>query len=417
MSESKTFVFAVHWTQTKQLITPQLRLPRLDDPAAMATSFATAVAELVGLENPDIVKATLGVRNGPQLLPPLKRMEEDSDAFSQDSDAFSQDFQKNLSKWRAKRSEAWALAADYYAERGIVNVYVGLYDYWFAVYWVGSNVLIAPHVYVRTRTWDCQAMSDDLTNQVASLAKLDCNAIKLSLGSPAGLNMRLPLHRFGRARYADPVTEAKEHTLQLQTAWKQALKGPPCATRVFVTARSPTELAIHDLYCCFLRHREVDLMYNTAFDVNTQNNPKVALTALKLGRFPTVLSVLPRHLWCSKHFVLAVLSMGFNATLVSALMDPKLRNDDSDIVAALASSRSRRSASPKMQASERVVDAAVANDACAPTHACDAFKQDADVQAAAAANAKLQHITHADASSVSSLGSAFADTVEAADEE
>ena len=391
--ESQTLCFAVYTGNTAQrLITPKLCIAKSKDAAVLAHDLDKAVATIIGLNRPDLLDITLDRPHGPPLTPPIKNLAQTSITHMQASGRYNAYCRTVclLKQALSHRQAAWASVIDHTKE--VIDVYVTLRYFWFTISWSGSNKLIAPDVYVdKFSIYLEEKQSQSLKRQIASLADVDRDEMKITLGCPAGLELTMPLHRLSKE--GNDVRSKTLH-LALKKAWKSleehsqlVFDGEPIKPiQLFLSAHTPAAIAVHSLHMCALRCDPVHKAYMN-LDTELREHPKVALTAIQLDERGLCLPVVvPRHFLSDKKFVLdalAVCRVVGKCGLVFSCADEKLKNDADVVLAAVTcDGRLLEHMSHTMRASKLIVLAAISNDPRAFKYASAALQSDPDVVAA-----------------------------------
>lgn len=408
VSESDTFTFALYTcNEAKTLIAPKIVIHQNSDEAVLAADLTKAVATILGLKNKHSAMLRISlIDRWYCLTPPVKQLAQEYDIlvtapsnYRKEADAYHL-----LDAAVFKRRAAWSHVFEQSSDV-IIDVYVTLSHYWFTIKWAGSNELVAPHVFVaktKVRMQDAitekevcaQDMSRNLVKQVASLANItDCKTIKLTLGSPAGPELTMPLHRLNSDHNKEiPTFSQKER--ELETHWgllhahprSQFSETPVKPLELFVSTHSSVALAINVLYECNYRAMSVHDAYSQ-MDTKLRENPQVALTAIQLDEhFHCLSKWVPRRFLSNKQFVLRALAvcrkMGFCGS-VFKWADAKLK-DDIDVVTTAVTFQGGllQHMSGTMRASKSVVLAAVSNDWEAVKYASSQLQSDPDILAA-----------------------------------
>ena len=392
------FVLHAGSDEVKTPICPEIVIARSNDASIQAANLAAAAAAALGIGHEHSAKlcVSLGCSSGPLLTPTVKKLAREYDDlvtahndYRAEQDAFWM-----LRSAIAERHEAWSSVlnqssglnwpSELNRKANVVDVFVTLSYYWFTVTWTGSNKVVAPHVFVAKDTHN--EMSKDLQQQVASLAEIaDCATIKITLESPTGPELTMPLYRFLNR------TCIGRESIKLEQAWNSLrqhphnllLQTPAKPIQLFLSAHSPAALAVDGL--C-VGANSVNEAY-MKLDTKLRGHPQVALAAVCLDWSCLCLpNLVPRHLLSNKKFVLdalAVCRVVGKCGLVFSCADEKLK-DDADVVLAAVTCDGMllEHMSQTMRASKSVVLAAISNDPSALKYASAALQSDPDVVAA-----------------------------------
>ena len=389
--ESDTFSFVLYaGTVDKTLLAPKLVIHQNADEAILAADLTKAVAATLGLKNEHgaVLRITLHNRRF-CLTPPVKMLAKQYDKIpkTRHCNYTEQEAYRLLIHAINERRAAWSSVFDQSSK--VIDVYVTFRHFWFTVKWTGSNKLVAPNLFVAKEVCG-QNMSRDLVHHVASLANITNRTIKLTLDSPAGPALTMPLFCLSR----DHLPTQNDLQLELKKQWKsldehphnQLLQTPAKPIELFLTAHSPAALAVDILHQCYIREMSVHAAYLQT-DAELRENPRVAVAAIRLDKHFLCLSkTVPRHLLSNKQFVLQALAVchkmsGFCSSLLEWI-GAELQ-DDIDVVTAVVSfeGSSLQHATETMQATKSVVIAAVSNDSIAIKYASGQLHSDPDVVA------------------------------------
>ena len=373
--ESDTFSFVLYaGTVDKALLAPKLVIHRNADEAILAADLTKAAAATLGMKNEHgaVLRITLHNRRF-CLTPPVKMLAKKYDKIPKTRRRYcnytEEEAYRLLIHAINERRAAWSSVFAQSSE--VIDVYVTFRHFWFTVKWTGSNKLVAPNLFLAKRTCE-QNMSRDLVHQVASLANItDRQTVKLTLDSPAGPALTMPLFCLSR----DHLPTQNDLQLELKKQWKslhehphnQLLQTPAKPIELFLTAHSPAALAVDTLHQCYIREMSVHAAY-LQMDAELREHPRVAVAAIRLDKHFLCLSKsVPRHLLSNKQFVLKALAVcykmsGFCSSLLKWI-GAELK-DDIDVVTAVVSfeGSSLQHTTETMQATKSVVIAAVSND-------------------------------------------------------
>jgi hypothetical protein len=256
----------------------------------------------------------------------------------------------------------------------------------FAVYWVGSNKLLATNLEIRLDSKYVLESSAELQRKVAALAGVEQQQyIKITLGSPAGPQLT-PLLRSLDTLFQGCFKACtwQQHMLLKQAAtiaWSKLHIGK--VNTFFVTQHTHSAVAVDQLVLGFGK-RDASRMYKD-LPQSTQCNPAVFITAhiLCSGKLS-----IPDELRSNKKFALDCFKYrkrynkylpNLNLTHFDALQD------DEDVVLASVVKHSTNlySASPRLRASKAFVLKIVGVNGLCIEWAATELKQDKDVALAA----------------------------------
>ena len=387
--ESQTLCFAVYTGNTAQrLITPKICIAKNKDAAVLAHDLDKAVATILGLKHPDLLDITLDGPCGPHLTPPIKKLTRAHDTPVHNYRAYTSTV-RSLEHALFVRQAAWADVMGRTKE--VIDVYVTLRYFWFTINWSGSNKLIAPDVYVdKYRVCWAKKTSADLMRQVASLAGVDEETMKITLGCLTGLDLSMPLHRLSK----EGNNGHKILHLAHKKAWESLYTHPQLLLdgerikpiQLLLSAHTPSAIAVHALHMCALSCDPMRLVPQRymSLDTTLREHPKVALTAIQLDEGGLcLLKSVPKHLLSDKKFVLnalAVCRVVGISRLVFSCADEKLKDDaDVALAAVKCDGRLLELMSQTMRASKPIVLAAIQNAPSAFQYASAALQSDTDV--------------------------------------